>query len=60
MKTRLVSHLSNGVAGGRVADVVPLKHRQSPSVDGDVLSRGQEVQEEEHAGRREKESCLLR
>jgi hypothetical protein len=28
---------------------VPLQHGERPPVDGDVLCRGQEVEEEEHA-----------
>ena len=39
--------LADRVARGRVADVATPKHRQSPTVDRDVLGRRQEVQHEE-------------
>ena len=48
-KLNVDSNLSDGVTGGGVTDVVTLQHRQGPSVDGNVLGRGQEVEKEEHA-----------
>ena len=45
--------LPDRVAGGGVADVVALEHGERPPVDGDVLRRSQEVEEEEHARQRQ-------
>ena len=42
--------LADTVAGGRVANILGLQHRQSPAVHGHVLGGGQEVEDEEHGG----------
>ncbi len=47
-------NLSDGVTGGGVTNVVTLQHCQGPSVDGNVLGRGQEIEKEEHATLKEK------
>ena len=45
----VAGRLADRIARGSVADILALQHCQCPTVDGDVLCRGQEVQEEEHA-----------